>query len=306
MIAIYIVMALLIAAGLFCLFNIRITEVFRNVFMPFEKREERRRRIDRLTDKQPRRLRGMVKSAAESLSAMGMTERWEIYKICAVLLAILGIIIGFAIDNVWAAVVLAPTLALLPFVAIRLQTATASKRIMTGLSTNLGVITNHYIQNADILSSAKSQLNTLQQPLKSIFAEFVYTVEYINPDVQAAVLAMRGKIRNRYWQQWCDDLARCQVDNGLRITLSSIVKDLAESYRMQEELNTAVNSIFANFFMELAVLIGTPLLISMVYPDYANVLMFTDAGKIIVAVVLLVILLCLIQMAKINRPLEEE
>ncbi len=306
MIAIYILMALLITAGLFSLFNIKVRDVFASLFAPLDRKEEQRRRIDRLTGREPKRLRRMVINARAMLKSSNMSDKWESYKMSAIFFGILGVVIGLGMDNVFAAVVLAPTLALVPFAAIRLQASASSKRIMGGLSTSLGVITNQYIQTADIISSVKTRLSNIPQPLQNIFAEFLNTVEYINPDVQAAIYAMRDKLNNRYWRQWCDNLASCQIDNGLRITLNSIVKDLAESYRMQEELNTAINSIFAYFAMELAILAGTPALIALVYPDYANVLFFTDAGKIIVAIVLLVVLLCVVQLAKINRPLEDD
>ena len=306
MIAIYILMSMLLVAGLLSLFGIRLREVFSALFRPIDAKEEQRRRIDKLTGKKPKRIRRMVLNAQAMLRDTNMSEKWDTYKMSSILFAVLGVTLGLAMDNIFAAVVLAPTLALAPFALIRFQSSAASNRMMAGLSTSLGVITNYYIQNADIITSVNTALPSMNSPLKEIFSEFIYTVEYVDPNVQAAVRRMRHKINNRYWRHWCDELERCQNDNGMRVTLRSIILDLGESYRMQEQLNTAINSIFAYFAMELIVLFGTPALIALVFPEYAEMLFFTIPGKIIIAVVLLVMLVCVLQLAKINKPLDAD
>ncbi len=235
MIAIYILMSMLLISGLLSLFGIRLREVFAALLRPIEKKEEQRRRIDKLTGRKPKRIRRMILNAQAMLRDTNMSDKWDAYKMGSILFAVLGVTVGLAMDNIFAAVALAPTLALIPFAIIRFQSSAISFNMTAGLSASLDVITNKYLMNADIISSVKDNLPNMSFPLKDIFTEFIYSVEYVDPNVNAAIRRMRHKVNNRYWRQWCDELECCQRDNGMRIGLKSIVTDLSETHNMQEQ-----------------------------------------------------------------------
>jgi hypothetical protein len=114
--------ALLIVAGFFLLLGVRASDMARLFAKPFQRRRERANRIRRITGKPKSKLAATVDDAKEMLVAAGMNEQIDAYKWVAVILAILGLLIGLTLDNVLAGLVLAAGLGFSPLIVIRIRT----------------------------------------------------------------------------------------------------------------------------------------------------------------------------------------
>ena len=114
--------ALLIVAVLFLLLGVRVSDMARPFAKPFQRQRERTNKIRRITGKPKGKLAATVDDAKDMLAAAGMNEHIDAYKWAAVILAIVGLLIGFALDNVLAGLVLAAGLGFSPLIVIRIRT----------------------------------------------------------------------------------------------------------------------------------------------------------------------------------------
>ena len=58
----------------------------------------------------------------------------------------------------------------------------------------------------------EENLHYLNPPVQNVFRDFVTQVKMVNPDVEAALKVLRGRIENDVFEEWCDALSDCQLD----------------------------------------------------------------------------------------------
>jgi tight adherence protein B len=303
MVAVSILVTLLLIAGFFILFGLG-PSVFAKMAEPFERAEKRRRKIDVITGKPPGVIRRRIMQAEQTLVSAGLGEGWPKYRLASVLCAALGVVIGFALDNVFVALVLVPVMAMLPLVVINFRTVQYIRRTAEGAQTTMTVVTNAYRMNEDFITAVRESLPNLQQPMLGIIRTFLSDALMIDPNVTDAIRKMRHKVNNRYWQTWCDTLMECQTDRALREILNTILKRFSMTQRLQMELDTMVRSNYIYFITELLLVVLVPLLIGFIIPDFAALLFGTLPGKITLAVAIVALFLSALHTVKVNRPLD--
>lgn len=303
MTAVSLIVTLLLIAAFFVLFGIG-PAAFARLTAPFRRAEDQRRRIERITGKEPRGLRRRVVQAEQMLLSAGMGEDWGKYKLAAGILALIGVAAGLALDNIFAALVLVPVLAMTPLMVVHARTMQYVRQAASGAQSAMTVVTNAYMLSEDLISAVRIALPNLQQPMRGVFEAFIRDVEMIDPNVTAALRSLKTKVNNRYWQAWCDVLMECQDDRGLREVLRTILRRFSAMQRLQMELDTQVKSFFIYFALELLLVIFVPVLIGLMIPDFSQLLFGTQPGKIALAVALLAIFFSTLRMIKVNRPLD--
>lgn len=298
-----ILITLLLTAGFFIAFDLG-PAAFTKITGRFESAEKRRRKIEAITGKPPGAIRRRIIQAEQMMAGAGLGKDWPKYRLASVLLAVLGVTIGLALDNVFLALVLVPVMAMLPLVLINFRTIQYIRRAAEGAQTAMTVVTNSYRMNEDFISAVRESLPNLQQPMLGIFRTFHSDVEMINPNVTDAIRKMRGQVNNRYWQVWCDTLMECQTDRALREVLNTILKRMSMTQRLQMELDTLVRSNYIYFITEVLLVVLVPLLIGFIIPDYTALLFGTLPGKITLAVAILALFLSTLRAIKVNKPLD--
>jgi Flp pilus assembly protein TadB len=301
--AVSILITLLLIAGFFILFGIG-PSVFAKITGRLERAEKRRRKIEDITSKPPGAIRRRIMQAEQMLESAGLEEEWPRYRLASVFLAVLGVVIGLALDNVFLALVMVPVMAMLPLIIINFRTVQYIRKMGEGAQTAMTVVTNAYRMNEDFISAVRESLPNLQQPMLGIFRTFLSDVEMIDPNVTDAIRKMRGKVRNRYWQAWCDTLMECQTDRALREVLGTILKRMSMTQRLQMELDTLVRSNYIYFITEVLLVVLVPLLIGFIIPDYTALLFGTVPGKITLAAAIAALFLAALRTIKVNRPLD--
>ncbi|NLW12387.1 MAG: hypothetical protein GX028_10290 [Clostridiaceae bacterium] len=294
--------ALLITAGLFIILKIRPVDISQVIMKPFEKKRKLRQRITKLTGKKPGPIRRRLNEAQQMLDSAGMSEQISSYKWLSVILALPGLIFGLAIDNLPAAIVLATGLAAAPLAIIRIRTGEYVRGLNARLETGMGLITNSYLQSGDLTSAVSDNLKLLPAPLDNIFGKYLVETQFIDASNIRAIELMRERVNNRYWRDWCSVLIQCQHDRQLRFALPGIVERLGETRRAQMEIDTVIQKHFGDYLITVLIVLGSIPMMSLMMPDWYEMLMHTTAGKITLTVVLAAVLSTALWVAGIYQP----
>ena len=217
---------LLLIAGLFLLLGVRASDITRPFVKPFERQRERNNKIRRITGKPKGKLAATVDDAKAMLTAANMDEKINAYKWAAVILAVIGLMVGLALDNVLAGLVLVVGLGCSPLIVIRIRTGDYVRSLNEMLESAMGTVTNSYILGGDLIGAVENNLHLLPTPLDGMLRQFYTETQLIDADVVKALRRLRERIDNRYWRDWCDVLIQCQRDRQLRFALPGIVSRL--------------------------------------------------------------------------------
>jgi tight adherence protein B len=301
---IQIICALLILAGLFLIFKVHPLSMIVWFTNPLQRQREKKKRIRRITGKPKGKLEATTDSAKEMLTAAGMSGQIVSYRWAAALLAIMGLLIGLALGNILAGLVLAAGLGGSPLIVIRIRTGDYIRGLNEKLESAMGTVTNSYVASGDLISAVQGSLHLLPAPLDGVFRQFYAETQLVDSDVIKALYRLRERIDNRYWQDWCDVLIQCQRDRQLRYALPGIVGRQGEMRRVQMETDTAIRKQLGDYIVTVMIVLGAIPLMGAMMPDWYSMLTTTLAGKITLAIVLAAVLATAVWVAQLYRPVE--
>lgn len=296
--------ALLLNTGFFMLLGAHPSDIVQPFMKPYQRQRERANKVRRITGKPKRRLAAMMDDAKTMLTAANMGEKIKTYKWAAAILAGIGLLIGFALDNVLAGLVLAVGLGFSPLILIRIRTGDYVRSLNGKLESAMGSVTNSYVSCGDLIGAVESSMRLLPAPLDGVFRQFYTETQLIDADVVKALRRMRERIDNHYWRDWCDVLIQCQRDRQLRFALPGIVSRLGEMRRAQIEADTAIQKQLGDYIVTIMLVLGAIPVMGVMMPDWYEMLTTTPAGKITLAVVLAAVLVTAIWVARLYRPVE--
>ena len=118
----------------------------------------------------------------------------------------------------------------LPFWYVKLTANHYKRDVSAELETALSVITTAYLRTEDIVTAVEENIAYLNPPVFRVFQDFLIQIKMVNPDVQAALRILRGRIDNEVFREWCDAVSDCQHDRSLKTTLPPIVSKLSQRY----------------------------------------------------------------------------
>lgn len=160
------------------------------------------------------------------------------------------------------------------------------------------------LRNEDILTAVEENVHYLNPPVKSVFSDFLAQVKMVNPDIEAALKAMRLKIDNDVFREWCDALTACQHDRSLKTTLTPIVSKLSDIRIVNAELDYLVAAPRKEFISMVILLVGIIPLMYFLNRDWYHTLMHTVVGQMIIAVCGTAIFICTAFVIKLTKPIE--
>lgn len=158
---IQIICALLISTGLFMIFKIQPSDMAGWLTRLLQRQRDKKKRIRRITGKPKGKLEAITDSTKEMLTAAGMSRHITSYRWMAVILALLGLLIGLALDNVLAGLVLAAGLGCSPLIVIRIRTGDYIRSLNEKLESAMGTVTNSYVASGDLIGAVQSNLHLL-------------------------------------------------------------------------------------------------------------------------------------------------
>lgn len=295
-----------IITGAFLLFQIRLNDFTGNIFhrlldAPKGIREE-------ILEETKRRKKSYFRREIEEVQEiLKTTDREELFPLlctASLLLFAAGAAIAVMIGNVFLVPVLACGFLFLPFWYIRLTASHFKKDVSSELETALSIITTAYLRSEDILTSVEENLEYLNPPVKTVFADFVSRIRLIDPDLEAALEELKGKIENDVFMEWGDALKSCLYDRSLKTTLTPIVVKLSDMRIVNAELEYLVFEPRKEFITMVVLAVGNIPLLYFLNQSWYDTLMHTIPGQIMLAVTGAIIFVSTACVIKLTKPIE--
>ncbi|NPV89724.1 MAG: hypothetical protein HPY50_02970 [Firmicutes bacterium] len=306
MITLQLIACIGLIAGAFILLEISPAEFTDGLFGFLTQRHQGiRDEINEATQrKKPSFLRREILEAQDILALTGRSGRFPLVCAASLLLFAGGASIAILLQNVFLIPVLALGLTFLPFWYVRLTAGHYKKNVSAELETALSIITTAYLRNEDILTAVEENIHYLNPPVRSVFAEFLTRIQFINPDLDAALHAMKPKIENEVFREWCDAIAACQYDRSLKNTLTPIVSKLSDMRIVNAELEYLVFEPRKEFIIMVILVIGNIPVMYFLNQSWYNTLMHTAVGQLVLAVCAAAIFISTAFVIRLTKPIE--
>lgn len=215
-----------------------------------------------------------------------------------------GMILSLIIDNIFLLPVFSVTFGLLPFFYIAHTLSYYDKHTKEELETTLSIITTSYMRSDDILLSVRENLSYIKPPLREVFLSFVGDATAVTSNTKRALYNLKEKVDNEIFKEWCDTLIQCQDDRTLKDTLQPVVAKLTDVRIVNSELKTMLINARNEYLMMLFLVVGNIPLLYLLNKDWFHTLLFTTAGKAVLGVCGVVILITALFMMKYTKPIE--
>jgi len=249
-------------------------------------------------------LRREITEVQEIIKLTGRSSRFSMICAASLLLFAVGASLAILLENVFLVPVMAVGFMFLPFWYIRLTASHYKNSVAAELETALSIITTAYLRNEDILTAVEESVQYLNPPVYSVFAGFLTQVKLIDPDVDAALHAMKPKIDNQVFHEWCDAIAACQYDRSLKTTLTPIVSKLSDMRIVNAELDYLVSEPRKEFIIMAIMVVGNVPIMYFLNKSWYYTLMHTMVGQIILAVCAAAIFISTAFVIKLTKPIE--
>lgn len=215
-----------------------------------------------------------------------------------------GMILSLIIDNIFLLPVFSVTFGLLPFFYIAHTLSYYDKHTKEELETTLSIITTSYMRSDDILLSVRENLSYIKPPLREVFLSFVGDATAVTSNTKRALYNLKEKVDNEIFKEWCDTLIQCQDDRTLKDTLQPVVAKLTDVRIVNSELKTMLINARNEYWMMVFLVVGNIPLLYLLNKDWFHTLLFTTAGKAVLGVCGVVILITALFMMKYTKPIE--
>lgn len=306
MIAAYFIAFLLFAGGILTWLKLSPVDLLNSIFqaIPKKKPNMREKIKESIHPRGAKGIRKIVSESKEILKATNRMSRFSSICLISVFLAILGLLIASLMNNVFLMPVLAIGFALLPFLYILLSSFGYKKRLNRELETSLSLITMEYIQSENFIQAVQNNIEYFHSPVKEIFQKFLTQVTLINSNVTEELTNVRDSIDNSVFKEWINAVISCQSNRNQKNTLMAIVHKFSDIRLVSGEVNLEIYDPLKDFVLTALFLLVEPLFIRSQNADWFNILMYTPAGKIILALDGVAFFLCLIRAIRLTRPIE--
>lgn len=306
MTAILLIACIGMIAGAFLLFNISPLQ-FTDGLFGFLTRKSRNIRSEINEAARRKKMsffRREITEVQEILKITGRNSRFSLVCAASLLCFAVGACLAILLGNVFLVPVMAVGMMFIPFWYIRLTATHYKKSIAAELETALSIITTAYLRNEDIVTAVEESIPYLNPPVRSVFAGFLAQVKLISPDIDEALHAMKPKIENEVFREWCDAIAACQYDRSLKTTLTPIVSKLSDMRIVNAELEYLVFEPRKEFIIMVLLVIGNVPIMYLLNKDWYHTLMYTTVGQIILAVCAAAIFISTAFVIRLTKPIE--
>ncbi|WP_313559188.1 hypothetical protein [Ruminiclostridium cellobioparum] len=254
----------------------------------------------------PKRLNYLQKRKAEAIevlkqgsSNMDYNSLMKLVVICGVI----GFVIGLIFNNVAMSIILSIGLTYAPVQYLKFKQIGYVIALNDQIESGLNIISNSYIQNDDIIRAVRENIDRIDEPLKNILKDFLVDTKFIDANITKAILKMKAKVRNRFFDQWCDHVIMSQKDRDLKSTLIPIMEEMSDTKKMQAELDTMMFKIYKDYVSVVIVVIANIPIMRLINKSWYLFLVTTLPGKALMALTSIVILLTTAYVIKTNKPI---
>lgn len=256
-------------------------------------------------NKQPKGLKLLFMETKEVLRVTGKSGMFTVLCILAMILFVVGTLVALTMKNTYLVPVLAVGLALLPFYYIKMTAGRYKKQISTELETALSIITTSYLRGKNtIIRAIEENLPYLNPPVSEVFRNFLLQAKLINSNTKEALEGLKNGVDNGVFHEWVDAIVACQDDYNLKSTLPPIVSKLSDMRVVSSELDMLLMEPVKEYITMVILLLGSVPLMYFLNKSWYQTLMFTEFGKVLLAICGAVIFISIAAVAKHTRPIE--
>ena len=238
------------------------------------------------------------------LKDTGRINQFDRVKQSSALLFAMGAVFAMLIGNVFLVPILAIGFSLLPVWYLRNTAASYKKHLNEEMETAISIVTTSYLRTEDIIRSVRENLPYIAEPVKSSFEAFIFETEMVNANITSAINAMKMKMPNRIFHEWCNILIQCQADRGMKQTLPTIVQKFSDVRVVQSELEAMMQNPKREAITMVFLVIANVPLLYLLNKDWFNALVYTTPGKISLAICAAIILYSLSRIMALSKPIE--
>lgn len=255
--------------------------------------------------KQPRGLKLLFMETKEILRVTGKSGMFSMLCILSMLLFVVGVLMALTMRNTYMVPVLAAGFALLPFYYVKFTAGRHKKQINTELETALSIITTSYLRGKNtIIRAIEENQPYLNPPVAEVFRNFLLQAKLINSNLKEALEQMKAGIDNGVFHEWVDAVIACQDDYNLKSTLPPIVAKLSDMRVVSVELDLLLMEPVKEYVTMMVLLLGSIPLMYFLNKEWYHTLMFTEFGKILLAICGGVIFVSIAAVVRHTRPIE--
>ncbi len=304
------IVAVLIAAGLFIVFGINpFSSLLRlRSWRPtIPKKKQTAAEFVQMLDgkKKENLIRRSLSDTKNSLAIIGQESKYKRTVRLSVFVGLLGAAgAGFLFSSPLLMVVLGVGCGLIPLWATNLSVYTYSRMVNDELETALSMITTSYTRHNDIVLAIQETLPHANDPIKAVLSRFINTVNFIDSNVESAILQMKRDLDNTLFGQWCDILILCQSDYTLSAALQPIVNKISK-LKEQQNANETRMMLPLQTVITMAGLACSPIpLLMLINQEWYFYLAHTFIGQCVMSVVAVIIFASINKAIKISKPID--
>ncbi len=270
-----------------------------------EKQSLRSRSRRNKKSRRPRGMKRLFMETKEILRVTGKSGMFSMLCVLSMLLFVVGVLMALTMKNTYMVPVLAAGLALLPFYYVKFTAGRHKKQVNSELETALSIITTSYLRGKNtIIRAIEENQPYLNPPVAEVFRSFLLQAKLINSNLKEALEQMKPGIDNGVFHEWVDAVIACQDDYNLKSTLPPIVAKLSDMRVVSAELDLLLMEPVKEYITMLALLLGSIPLMYFLNKEWYHTLLFTEFGKILLAVCGGVVFVSIAAVARHTRPIE--
>lgn len=217
---------------------------------------------------------------------------------------LIGLIFALLSSNILLIPVFTVGFTLVPVWVLKLSRASVRKSLNDELEVALSGITTSYMRNDSLIAAVEENLQILNNPIKPVFVKFVNEYKLVDSNVVTGIRKMKQSINHEIFTEWCDAVIQCQSDRSLKTTLFPIINKFSDIKSVQAELDTMMMAPFREYMTMVAVLILIFPILYIVNREMFDILTTTDPGKVILAIISVIVFLGLNKAVNLSEPVE--
>ena len=256
-------------------------------------------------NKKTKGLKLLFLETKEILRVTGKKGLFSALCVLSMILFVVGVFMAMTMKNTYLIPVLAVGFALLPFYYVKFTAGRHKRQINMELKTALSIITTSYLRGKNtIIRAIEENQPYLNPPVAEVFRNFLLQVKLINSNWKEALDQMKLGVDNTVFHEWVDAVIACQDDYNLKSTLPPIVAKLSDMRVVSTELDLLLTEPVKEYITMVVLLLGSIPLMYFLNASWYETLMFTEFGKILLAICGVVIFISVAAVAKHTRPIE--
>ena len=126
---------------------------------------------------------------------------WEQFELLDVLCIAVGVVIGLIFNNIILSVIMGGIMAYMPLVVLKMKQHKYSVYLNEQLQSALNTVTTAYLKNDDINLAVKENLHRIDEPLNTIFREFIAMNTFIDSDIVRNIEVVERENKQRLFSR---------------------------------------------------------------------------------------------------------